>query len=82
MCLRKLSEERPILQQSLLDRADDPGTKDQAVEKNWRLGPSEREGASGVRVVVVLEGLTSKEEVGERKMKARRGGRWRKTETE
>ena len=82
MCLKKLSEERPILRQSLLDRVDDPGTKDQAAGKNWRLGPSEPEGASGVRVVVVLEGLTSKEEVGERKMKARTGGRWMKIETE
>ena len=82
MCLRKLSEERPIPRQSLLDRVDDPETKDQAAGKNWRLGPSEREGASGVRVVVVLVGLTSKEEVDEKKKKARREGRWMKIETE
>ena len=82
MCLKKLSVAHPIPQQSLQDQEVDPGTKDQGAGKNWRLGPSEREGASGVRVVVVLEGLTSKEEVGERKMKARRGGQWMKIETE
>ena len=79
-----MSGERPILRQSLLDRAADPGTKkDQAAGKNWRSeGPSEQVGASAGRVVGVLEGLTSREEVGERKMKARRGGRWMRIETE
>ena len=85
MCWKKLSGERPILRQSLLkDRASDPGTKkDPAAGKNWRLvGPSEQVGASAGRVVGVLEGLTSREEVDERRMKARRGGRWMKIETE
>ena len=77
-----MSEERPILQQSLLDQVDDPGTKDQAAGKNWRLGPSEQEGASGVRVVAVLEGLTSKEEVGGMKRMARREEQLRKIEKE